>query len=582
MGTTKPNAVKRCPRCNGKGFIMQTTMMMGMMAQTQSVCPECGGEGSSISSKDKCKTCHGKKVKRVREDMSVTIKPGMDHGQKVVLRGAADQDPHMETGDIVFYIDQIPHSVFRRRGSDLFVRSQISLLDSLTHASLQLRHLNGKTVRLETLEGDLLPPGAVRCVEGLGMPMYGQEGQFGRLFVQMSVQYPKELSPKQQELLKMALGAPGAVAQGAEAKPAAEEEKAEEVKVAKPEEKKPEEKPAEEKEEKKPEEKEEKKPEEKKSEEKKEETKEEAKETIYTMKPCDQSIYANRKLWDVTDSSGHSLVGSLPIGVLILSLACLLTNTSIKRQRSNYRHRLFSSEKVQNALSSTRKPPLLSHSSSANHPSSANPQSEECVSAPRAPPPSSPPPSASTLPSTRFPTQTLKLLLVPEEVLQQRRHYHILPQLRQRREVLLALCTSFRSTAPTKLASQHRVINRVLEVRMLANLLLTPSPSTHRLDRQPLRRVQLQHSTQHAQTLVAHKLGRNLLPQTLLQRCQRLQSHRGNELNMAKCLNHMRSVEVRARSRSWGSRRGTRRCSDTSESRWGSANQRGKQTEQKD
>ena len=561
MGTTKPNAVKRCPRCNGKGFIMQTTMMMGMMAQTQSVCPECGGEGSSISSKDKCKTCHGKKVKRVREDMSVTIKPGMDHGQKVVLRGAADQDPHMETGDIVFYIDQIPHSVFRRRGSDLFVRSQISLLDSLTHASLQLRHLSGKTVRLETLEGDLLPPGAVRCVEGLGMPMYGQEGQFGRLFVQMSVQYPKELSPKQQELLKMALGAPGAVAKGAEEKkPAAEEKK--------------------------PEEKEEKKPEETKEEQK--ETKEEAKETVYTMKPCDQSIYANRKLWDVTDSSGHSLVGSLPIGVLILSLSCLLTNTSIKRQRSNYRHRLFSSEKVQNALSSTRKPPLLSHSSSANHPSSANhsssanPQSEECVSVPRAPPPSSPPPSASILPSTRFLAQTLKLLLVPEEVLQQRRHHHILPQLRQRWEVLLSLCTSFRFTSPTKLASQHRVINRVLEVRMLANLLLTPSPSTHRLDRQSPRRVQLQHSTQHAQTLVAHKLGRNLLPQTLLQRGQRLQSHRGNKLNMAKCLNHMRSVEVQARSRSWGSRRGTRRCSDTSGSRWGSANQRGKQTEQKD
>ena len=555
MGTTKPNAVKRCPRCNGKGFIMQTTMMMGIMAQTQSVCPECGGEGSSISSKDKCKTCHGKKVKRVREDMSVTIKPGMDHGQKVVLRGAADQDPHMETGDIVFYIDQIPHSVFRRRGSDLFVRSQISLLDSLTHASLQLRHLSGKTVRLETLEGDLLPPGAVRCVEGLGMPMYGQEGQFGRLFVQMSVQYPKELSPKQQELLKMALGAPGAVAKGAEEKkPAAEEKKAEE--------------------------KEEKKPEETKEE--KKETKEEAKETVYTMKPCDQSIYANRKLWDVTDSSGHSLVGSLPIGVLILSLSCLLTNTSIKRQRSNYRHRLFSSEKVQNALSSTRKTLLLSHSSSANHPSSANPQSEECVSVPRVPPPSSPPPSASILPSTRFLAQTLKLLLVPEEVLQQRRHHHILPQLRQRREVLLSLCTSFRFTSPTKLASQHRVINRALEVRMLANLFFTPSPSTHRLDRQSPRRVQLQHSTQHAQTLVAHKLGRNLLPQTLLQRGQRLQSHRGNELNMAKCLNHMRSVEVQARSRSWGSRRGTRRCSDTSGSRWGSANQRGKQTEQKD
>ena len=228
MGTTKPNAVKRCPRCNGKGFVMQTTMMMGMMAQTQSVCPECGGEGSSISSKDKCKSCHGKKVKREKEAMSVTIKPGMDHGQKIVLRGAADQDPHMETGDIVFYIDQIPHSVFRRRGSDLFVRSKISLLDSLTGATISLKHLNGKTVQLKSEAGDLLPPESVRCVEGLGMPMYNQEGKFGRLFVQMGVEYPKELSEKQKEMLKSVFGMKSEVK--------GEEKKVEEKKVEKSEE----------------------------------------------------------------------------------------------------------------------------------------------------------------------------------------------------------------------------------------------------------------------------------------------------------------------------------------------------------
>ena len=259
---------------------MQTTMMMGMMAQTQSVCPECGGEGSSISSKDKCKSCHGKKVKREKEAMSVTIKPGMDHGQKIVLRGAADQDPHMETGDIVFYIDQIPHSVFRRRGSDLFVRSKISLLDSLTGATISLKHLNGKTVQLKSEAGDLLPPESVRCVEGLGMPMYNQEGKFGRLFVQMGVEYPKELSEKQKEMLKSVFGMKGEVKS---------EEKVEEKKVEKKEEKK------EEKEEKKEEVKETKKEEEK--EEKKTETKTE--ETVFTMKPCDQSIYANKKLWDV-------------------------------------------------------------------------------------------------------------------------------------------------------------------------------------------------------------------------------------------------------------------------------------------
>ena len=268
---------------------MQTTMMMGMMAQTQSVCPECGGEGSSISSKDKCKSCHGKKVKREKEAMSVTIKPGMDHGQKIVLRGAADQDPHMETGDIVFYIDQIPHSVFRRRGSDLFVRSKISLLDSLTGATISLKHLNGKAVQLKSEAGDLLPPESVRCVEGLGMPMYNQEGKFGRLFVQMGVEYPKELSEKQKEMLKSVFGMKGEV----KGEVKSEEKKVEEKKVEKTEEKK------EEKTEKKEEVKEETKEEEK--EETKETKKEEAKteETVFTMKPCDQSIYANKKLWDV-------------------------------------------------------------------------------------------------------------------------------------------------------------------------------------------------------------------------------------------------------------------------------------------
>ena len=270
---------------------MQTTMMMGMMAQTQSVCPECGGEGSSISSKDKCKSCHGKKVKREKEAMSVTIKPGMDHGQKIVLRGAADQDPHMETGDIVFYIDQIPHSVFRRRGSDLFVRSKISLLDSLTGATISLKHLNGKTMQLKSEAGDLLPPESVRCVEGLGMPMYNQEGKFGRLFVQMGVEYPKELSEKQKEMLKSVFGMKGEVK--------SEEKKVEEKKVEKKEEKKEEVKETKTEETKKEEKTEEKKKETK--EETKETKKEEAKteETVFTMKPCDQSIYANKKLWDV-------------------------------------------------------------------------------------------------------------------------------------------------------------------------------------------------------------------------------------------------------------------------------------------
>ena len=220
MGTTKPDAVKRCPRCNGKGFIIQTAVMMGMVTQTRTLCPECSGEGSSISSKDRCKSCRGRKIRREREEMSVTVRAGMSHGQKIVLRGAADQDPHMEAGDIVFYIDQIPHPVFRRRGNDLFVKQEVSLLDSLTGASVTLDHLNGEKVRLVTQEGDLLAPGAVRCVDKLGMPLYNQPGAFGKLYVRFQVKFPTVLSRQQREILRSVLAEPSA--QGETEKPAVE------------------------------------------------------------------------------------------------------------------------------------------------------------------------------------------------------------------------------------------------------------------------------------------------------------------------------------------------------------------------
>ena len=290
VGSTKPNAVHRCPRCNGKGFIMQTTMMMGMMAQSRSVCPECGGEGSSISSKDRCKTCRGKKVRREREQMSVTIKPGMDHGQKVILRGAADQDPHLETGDIVFYIDQIEHPIFRRRGSDLFVKRNISLLQSLTGAEVTLDHLNGETVTLKSELGDILAPDSVRCVENLGMPVYNAEGKFGKLYVQLNVQYPKGLSQEQIDGLKKILGEETKEVKEEKVKEATKEKK-EEAKEEKKEEKEKEtkettketettEKPTEKKEDK--------------------ETKEEEEKLVFSLKKCDQSIYGNKKLWDVS------------------------------------------------------------------------------------------------------------------------------------------------------------------------------------------------------------------------------------------------------------------------------------------
>ena len=304
MGTTKPDAVKRCPRCSGKGFIIQTAVMMGMVTQTRTICPECSGEGSSISSKDRCKSCRGRKIRREREEMSVTVRAGMSHGQKIVLRGAADQDPHLEAGDIVFYIDQIPHPVFRRRGNDLFVRQEVSLLESLTGASVTVDHLNGEKVRLVTQEGDVLAPGAVRCVDRLGMPLYNQPGSFGKLYVRFQVKFPTVLSQQQRDILRSVLTESPSQTQGETEKPKEETEKpkveTEKPKVETEKPKEETEKPKEETE--KPKEETEKPKEQSEASNATDESTEktaESESVEYVLEPCDQNLYANPKLWDV-------------------------------------------------------------------------------------------------------------------------------------------------------------------------------------------------------------------------------------------------------------------------------------------
>jgi DnaJ-class molecular chaperone len=44
-----------------------------------------------FSEKDRCKTCHGKKIMRENKVLEVHIDKGMKHGQKIVIHGEGDQ-----------------------------------------------------------------------------------------------------------------------------------------------------------------------------------------------------------------------------------------------------------------------------------------------------------------------------------------------------------------------------------------------------------------------------------------------------------------------------------------------------------
>jgi len=59
--------------------------------------------------------------------LEIEIEPGMKDGQETKF--TAEGEPHIdgEPGDLVFKIKTLPHSVFERRGDDLYTNLTITL-----------------------------------------------------------------------------------------------------------------------------------------------------------------------------------------------------------------------------------------------------------------------------------------------------------------------------------------------------------------------------------------------------------------------------------------------------------------------
>lgn len=67
-----------------------------MVQQVQMACDACQGEGKSIPREHRCGTCGGRKTVKETKRYELKVRPGMEHGQQLVLRGQANEHPDMK------------------------------------------------------------------------------------------------------------------------------------------------------------------------------------------------------------------------------------------------------------------------------------------------------------------------------------------------------------------------------------------------------------------------------------------------------------------------------------------------------
>jgi DnaJ homolog subfamily A member 2 len=112
---------KQCERCGGQGAVMEVRQIgPGMITQMQRTCSACEGQGYIA------------RTKTERKVLEVHVEKGMKNNTKVTFRGAADETPGMEPGDVNFIIQEKEHDVFKRKNADLLVTREISLNQALT------------------------------------------------------------------------------------------------------------------------------------------------------------------------------------------------------------------------------------------------------------------------------------------------------------------------------------------------------------------------------------------------------------------------------------------------------------------
>lgn len=182
-----------CPTCHGTG---QVRMNMGFIT-TQRTCDTCRGTGKIV--KNPCHTCRGQGQVRKSRKIDVNIPAGVDTGLRISVRGQGNAGKNGgEPGDVILTISVTPHPIFKRQGDDVLCDVPITFAEAALGAEIEVPTLDGKrsyTIPEGTQNGDKF------FIRDEGMNRLGGRGR-GKEVLNIKVEVPKNLTPKQKELLR--------------------------------------------------------------------------------------------------------------------------------------------------------------------------------------------------------------------------------------------------------------------------------------------------------------------------------------------------------------------------------------------
>ena len=183
-----------CPTCSGMGKVRA---QQGFFT-VERTCPTCSGLGQII--KNPCKICSGSG--RVKKDRSLSdnIPKGVETGTRIRLAGEGEAGMRGgPAGDLYIFVDVAQHELFERDGNNLYCRVPVSMGTAALGGSIEVPTIDGGRGRVQIPAGS--QSGRQMRLRGKGMPAL-RGGASGDMFIELAVETPVNLTPRQKELLR--------------------------------------------------------------------------------------------------------------------------------------------------------------------------------------------------------------------------------------------------------------------------------------------------------------------------------------------------------------------------------------------
>ncbi|KAM3145139.1 hypothetical protein pb186bvf_002814 [Paramecium bursaria] len=148
----------------------------------------------------------GRTTRQLIETKEIKIDRGIEQGQKIVFQELGNEQAGFNPSDLIFVVNQLAHSQFQRKNSDLIYVAKVSLANAISADPIQIITLDNR--KLQVPVDSIITPKYVRVVENEGMPIfqkeqvYGNPYTFGHLHIRFEIQFPENLTEDQKQRIK--------------------------------------------------------------------------------------------------------------------------------------------------------------------------------------------------------------------------------------------------------------------------------------------------------------------------------------------------------------------------------------------